>query len=65
MAAEIRTVEGLTAPTYEDIQFMDYLDELSEVPTGHSFGLLLFKADPTAFRIGRDEFISQEIEETP
>lgn len=32
---------------------MEYLDELYE----GAYGLLLFKGDPTEFRLGRDEWL--------
>ena len=36
--------------------YMDYLDELATIPTGHSFGWLLREADPVAFQVGLSEW---------
>ena len=55
MSHTIPTIEGPATLSQDDLDFIEYLDELAEVPTGHSFGLLLFKGDPIAFRLGRDE----------
>jgi hypothetical protein len=53
----IRTIEGDATSSSDDLEYMEYLDEIGELPNGHSFGLLLFKADPIAFRMGRDEWL--------
>lgn len=50
----IPTVEGPQTPSKDDICYMDYLDNLYDVPGG--YGLLLFKADPIAFRLGLREW---------
>jgi hypothetical protein len=57
---EYETIEGMKTPSEDDVSYMDYLDELiGGLPTGHSYGLLLYKADPTAFRLGRDEWLAR------
>ena len=43
--------------TQEEQEYMDYLDDLAELPTNHSFGLLLAKGDPTAFQVGFEEWL--------
>lgn len=51
---DVRTTEGWCSMTPADQEFMDYLDELYE--TQPSFGLLLFKGDPIAFRMAHAEW---------
>lgn len=60
MPAPIPTTIGLVTPSADDLAYMDYLNELAEIPTGHGLGLLLFKADPVAFSLGRDEWLERE-----
>jgi hypothetical protein len=50
----VATIEGRCSVTDTDQQFMDYLDELYD--TRPSFGMLLFKGDPIAFRLAREEW---------
>lgn len=57
MFNRILTIEGSIAPSLDNVDYMDYLDELYE--TQPPFGLLLFKADPAAFRLGRDEWVAE------
>jgi hypothetical protein len=56
----ILTIEGPRDPSPKEIAYMEYLDEIAELPSGHSFGLLLFKGDPIAFRLGLEEWQAQE-----
>ena len=58
MTAEIPTIEGPQTPSTDDLEYMDYLNGLWDVG-GFDFGLLLFKGDPAAFRIGRDEWLAE------
>lgn len=55
----ITTIEGHQTPSREDIDYMDYLDDLYD--TQPPFGLLLFKGDPIAFRLGRGEWLATTI----
>ena len=42
--------------TQEEIEFMDYLDDVyPDLPCG-GFGLLLAKGDPMAFQVGLNEW---------
>jgi len=46
--------------TVEESEFMDYLDGVAgDLPGGHSFGLLLAKGDPIAFRVGLSDWITE------
>jgi len=56
----IPTIEGEVTPDKEDLAFMDQLDDLYPAP---DYGLLLFKGDPAAFRIGKEEWITQQSHE--
>ncbi len=44
--------------TAEEKEFMDYLDELFDVPGG--YGLLLKKGDPIAFQVGMNEYFANQ-----
>ena len=57
MVDTVLTIEGTSTLSPDDLAFIEYLDELAEVPTAHSFGLLLFKGDPVAFRLGLADFL--------
>lgn len=64
MRQPIPTTQGFQTPTDDDARYMEYLDNLvDDLPGGHSFGLLLFKGDPGAFRMGRDEWLTEEEDE--
>jgi hypothetical protein len=60
MPAEMKTTEGYATPSADDLAYMDYLDDLAELPGGHSFGQLLFKGDPVAFRMGLAEWLEEQ-----
>lgn len=62
---KIMTIEGSVYPTVDDVKYMDYLDGLYFETTGHHFGLLLFKADPVAFRSGRDAWLALQKKDDP
>lgn len=65
MATAIPTVEGFREPDAEDIAYMEYLDDLApDLPGGHSFAQLVFKADPIAFRMGKAEWLAERQRET-
>jgi hypothetical protein len=49
----IPTIDGYKTPDHSDISYMDYLDNLYDAP---DYGLLLFKGDPTAFELGKEEW---------
>ncbi len=55
MAHPIPTIEGWQEPTENERNYMEYLDELVNAPI--SYGLLLFKGDPIAFRLGCQEWL--------
>jgi len=42
--------------TEDEKAYMDYLDEVYDVPGG--YGLLLYKADQIAFQLGLDEWLA-------
>jgi hypothetical protein len=56
----IPTIFGPKEPDEGDRRYMDYLDECYDAP---SYGLLMFKGDPTAFSIGKAEWLAEEDEE--
>lgn len=43
--------------TKEDLEYMDYLNGL---PAPDDWALLLYKGDPIAFELGKDEYFSQK-----
>lgn len=46
--------------TTEEIEYMDYLDEVyPDLPCG-GLGLLLIKGDPIAFQVGLDEYLANK-----
>jgi hypothetical protein len=49
----IPTIDGYKTPDQSDISYMDYLDNHYDAP---DYGLLLFKADPTAFELGKEQW---------
>lgn len=59
MRAPIPTINGSIVPTDDDVAYMEYLDELAG-ETAPDYGLLVFKGDPTAFTLGRDEWAGRE-----
>lgn len=63
MSRPVKTIEGEATPDVDDLAYMDYLDELADIPTSHGFGMLLFKADPAAFRTGRDSWLASQPED--
>src|SRR3954464_6686033 len=60
MTREIPTIEGWTIPSPDDQAYIDYLDAVAGYrPCGHSFGVLLFKADPVSFRLELREWLAE------
>lgn len=53
MRTPIPTTEGEKVPEPDDIHYMEYLDNLYDAP---NYGLLSFKGDPAAFRMGKEEW---------
>ena len=49
----IPTIYGPQEPSKSDLAYMEYLDNLYDAP---DYGLLLFKGDPTAFELGKEEW---------
>lgn len=56
MSVRIPTIHGFVTPTEDDCAYMEYLDDLYDAP---DYGLLMFKGDPDAFNIGRDEWLAE------
>jgi len=60
MTRDIPTIEGWTIPSRDDQAYIDYLDTVAGYrPCGHSFGVLLFKADPVSFRLESREWLAE------
>lgn len=43
--------------TEEDKEYMEYLDGLYDAP---DYGLLMFKGDPIAFEVGKNEYFLEK-----
>jgi len=44
-------------------EFAEYLDDLVDLPTGHSFAVLLKKGDPIAYEVGFSEWEAEHYPE--
>jgi len=56
MSMPVPTIHGPQVPDENDKRYIDYLDGLYDAP---DYGLLMFKGDPTAFEIGKNEWLSE------
>ena len=62
----VPTIHGFHSPSPDDYAYMEYLDDLADdLPGGESYGLLLLKGDPTAFFLGRDEWLAEQNASVP
>lgn len=57
MRTPIPTIYGMKTPDDDDVAYMEYLDGLYDAP---DYGLLSFKGDPTAFEMGKREWLEDK-----
>jgi hypothetical protein len=56
VSSPIATIFGTKVPDEDDKRYMDHLNYLYDAP---DYGLLMFKGDPIAFEIGKNEWLSE------